>query len=146
MSKLTTRGNVVAKDFYTYPSTVIGIAGGTTANDAINIQADSDFILYKLSAFAIENPVVGGQTTSTRVLPLVTVQITDTGSGRQIFESPVPIPAIFGDGSLPFILPAPRRFASNSVISINYTNISGAAALTYDIYLTFIGVKIYVGR
>ena len=99
MSKLTTRGNVVAKDFYTYPSTVIGIAGGTTANDAINIQADSDFILYKLSAFAIENPVVGGQTTSTRVLPLVTVQITDTGSGRQIFESPVPIPAIFGDGS-----------------------------------------------
>jgi len=128
-----------AKDFYTYQSEITSIAAGANASDNINIQADSDFILYKLSFFA--DIGAAGQTADTRVLPLVTIQITDTGSGRQVFDGPLPIPAIFGDGQLPFILPSPRRFAANSTIALSYANYD--AADTYQLFLAFVGLKIY---
>ncbi len=131
-----------AKDFYVYQSEVLTIAAGANASDNINIQADSDFILYKLSFFATD--ITGasvGQTDSTRVLPSVAVQITDTGSGRQVLDGPLPIPAIFGTGELPFILPAPRRFAANSTISLSYSNFADTE--TYQLFMAFIGMKVY---
>ena len=130
---------VLDKDFYGYQSNVASIAPAANATDTINIQANSDFILQKLVFFA--DIAAAAQTASTQVLPLVTVQITDTGSGRQIFSDPMPIPMIFGTGQLPFILPNPRRFAANSTIQISYTNYD--AASTYQLFLGLIGVKIY---
>lgn len=130
---------VINKDFYIYTSNIISIAAAASASDNINIEADSDFYLQKLSFFA--DVAAAAQTDSSRVLPLVTIQITDTGSGRQLFSSETPIPAVFGYGSIPFILPNPRRFAANSVISIAYTNYE--AVNTYQLYLAFIGMKIY---
>ena len=137
---------VVRKDAYSYSSEVINLGASDNANDSINIQADSDFIIHKLTFFAIDNgqATAAQQTDSTRIIPPVLVQITDQGSGRQIFQDAMPIPNIFGTGSLPFILPSPRRVASNSVLAINYTNLSTTVA--YDIYLSFIGIKVYVGR
>jgi hypothetical protein len=127
---------ILNKDFFVYQSS---IASGANASDSINIQADSDFILQKLTFFA---DIAGAaQTSATQVLPLITMQITDTGSGRQVFSDNIPIPAIFGTGSLPFILPNPRRFASNSTIALSYTNID--AASTYRLFVQLIGTKIY---
>lgn len=128
------------KDFYVYQTNVGVMAPGASANAGVNIEADSDFILQKLACWS---EITGwAQTEANRVLPSITVQITDTGSGRQIFSESVPIPSIFGHGALPFILPNPRRFASNSMISIYMTNISDTT--TYQAtYLQFIGVKVY---
>lgn len=129
----------IAQDFYVYTSNVASIAPGANAEDSINIQADSNFLLQKITYFA---DIAGAaQTDSSRVVPLVTVQITDTGSGRQMFSDQIPIPAIFGTGKLPFILPNPRLFAANSNIAVSYTNID--AAVTYRIYLQFAGIKTY---
>ena len=132
-------GNVRRRDFYTYEAAVNAIAVGANANDIINIEADADFILQKLTFWA---DIAGAaQTAATRVLPNVSVQITDTGSGRQLMSNPIPIPAIFGSGELPFILPNPRLFRRNSTIQIAFTSFE--AAITPDILLCFIGYKIY---
>ncbi len=133
------KDNILAKDFYVYQSSVLAIAPGANATDTINIQADSDFILQKLTFFA--DIAAAAQTESSRVLPLITMQLTDTGSGRQVFSDALPIPSIFGAGELPFILPNPRRFRANTTMALSYTNYDAAA--TYNIYLQFIGLKEY---
>lgn len=127
-------------DCYVYQVNVASLAGGANTTSTINIRADANFVLHKLAMYADIAAAV--QTDSSRVLPAVTLQITDTGPGRQLFSDVVPLPSIFGAGGLPFILPGPRLFAANSTISFAFTNIS--AATTYRIYLSLIGVQIYI--
>ncbi len=127
------------RDFYIYEAAVVAIAVGASVNDVINIEADSDFILQKLTYSADLAGVA--QLESTRIVPNVTVQIVDTGSGRQLMQNPVPIPSFFGSGELPFILPNPRLFMRNSTIQVAFTSFEVAA--TPDIELAFIGYKIY---
>ena len=70
------------RDFYIYEAETIAIVVGTLTNDVINIEADSDFILQKLTFQADLAGVA--QAEATRVIPNVLVQLTDTGSGRQL--------------------------------------------------------------
>ncbi len=127
------------RDFYVYEVETIAIAVGASTNDTISIEADSDFILQKLTYAA---DIAGAsQTESTRIIPNVLLQITDTGSGRQLMQDPIPIPSFFGTGQLPFILPNPRLFMRNSTIQIAFTSFE--AAVTPDVRLAFIGYKVY---
>ena len=81
------------RDFYTYESQVTDLAVAGSANDVINIEADSDFILQKLTYQADLSGAA--QENQSRVIPNVLVQLIDTGSGRQLMQKPVPIPNIF---------------------------------------------------
>ena len=128
------------RDFYVYEAQATLLAVGASSNDVINIEADSDFILQKLAYQADLNsgdPV----TDSTRVIPNVSVQLIDTGSGRQLMQQPIPIPSFFGTGQLPFILPNPRLFMRNSTIQVAFTSFENASVPT--IRLAFIGYKVY---
>ena len=127
------------RDFFVYALELTVTANSSTAG-AIQIQADSSFELQKLSFFA--DIALADQTQSSRVLPLVTLQITDTGTGRFIFNSPVPIPAIMGDGQIPFILPTVKTFSPNSSVQITLANYS--AATDYNVNLALIGSKVFV--
>ena len=130
------------RDFYIYEArTVLGTAlvAGASSNDVINIEADSDFILQKLAYYA--DIAAATFTDSTRIIPSVTLQIIDTGSGRQLMQNPIPIPSFFGTGQLPFILSNPRLFMRNSTIQVAFTNFDAAAA--FNIQLAFIGYKDY---
>lgn len=127
------------RDFYIYESETVAIAVGASTNDTISIEADSDFILQKLTYQA---DIAGAtQLDGTRLLPNVSLQITDTGSGRQLMQNPIPIPSFFGTGQLPFILPNPRLFMRNSTIQIAFTSFE--AAITPTVRLAFIGYKVY---
>lgn len=126
-------------DFYVYEAEALLLAAGTAANDIITIEADSNFVLQKLNYIA--DIAAAAFTDSTRPIPLVTIQLTDTGSGRNLMSNPTPIPSIFGTGQLPFILPNPRVFLRNSTIQVAFANFD--AAVTYGIRLAFIGYKIY---
>lgn len=129
----------VAYDFYTYEEDFTALVSGSSAQGSINIQADSDFVLQKLCYFA---DIAGAaQTNDSRVVPLVTLQIVDAGSGRQLFEAPAPVNSVFGYGALPFILPRPRVFFARSTVDISVANFS--AATDYDLRLSFIGYKAY---
>lgn len=129
----------IAKDFYIYQEDFSGLVNSTSATGNITIQADSDFILQKLTYFV---DIAGAvQTDSSRVIPLITLQIIDAGSGRNLIETPAPISSLFGEGDLPFILPTPRVFFARSNIELTVANFS--AATTYNLRLSFIGYKAY---
>lgn len=130
---------VIAEDMFTYTLPVTSIASGATATDFIQIEAESDFLIQKLSYFA---DIAGAtQTLSSVVVPLVSIVILDTGSGRQIMNNAVPIPSLFGDGREPYILPIPKLFTKNSRINVTFANFS--AGTTYRLWLNFLGKKIF---
>jgi hypothetical protein len=129
----------IRRDFYIYESEALALAPAGNANDIINIEADSDFILQK---FAFQADIAAAAYTRfTAPEPLVTIQLIDSGSGRQLMQNPIPVASFMGNGQLPFILPNPRKFLRNSTIQIAYNNFD--AAVTYNIRLAFIGYKIY---
>lgn len=130
----------VLRDFFVYATPSIAVAGvvGTQASTVIQVQADSDFELMKLSFFA--DTALAAQTASTRILPLVTVQITDQGSGRALFSTPLAIPSIMGDGQIPYILPTTKIFSATSAIGIDLVNFS---AVAYNVRIVLSGSKIF---
>lgn len=135
------QGNVsrTIKDFYIYRTTYDSLTFGTSQTDSFTVEADSDFMLHKLAAFA---DIAGAaQTSDTQVVPLATALITDTGSGRQLSSGAIPIPSYFGTGRLPFILPMPKLFLARSVVQVQVENFS--ASTDYNIKLAFIGYKIF---
>ena len=129
----------VRRDFYIYEAEALALAPAGSANDIINIEADSDFILQKFAWQA--DVAAAAYTDSTRPWPNVTIQLVDSGSGRQLMQNPIPVTSFMGTGELPFILPNPRKFLRNSTIQVAFTNFD--AAVTYNIRLAFIGYKIY---
>lgn len=128
------------RDFYVYRAlfTALGVAGQQNQN--INIEADSNFYLTALTYFA--DLAGAAQTDSTRVIPLVTVQATDSGSGRNLFNGAVPVSAVFGQGDRPARLVHPRLFQRTTSIAIQVVNFSAATTYT-NLYLCFIGFKVY---
>ena len=135
------KGNRWTQDYYTYLFNAgAALAAAANATAVVPVEADSTFVLVKMAYFA---DIAGAaQTDSTFVVPLVTVSITDTGSGRNLQQNPVPIDAIAGRGQLPFVLPVPREFQANSSIQCTFSNFS--AATTYaNLRLMLIGYKKY---
>lgn len=125
-------------DFFIYtPGKFVTLGAGATLTQNINIQADSDFCLQKLTFQADLAGVA--QTASGVIVPNVNVLITDSGSGRQLMNNVLPLTLIFGTGQIPFILPKPKWFAANSNVVIALTSFE--AAVTPSIQLAFIGFK-----
>lgn len=127
------------RDFFVYTIAFAALAAGTSTQGAIQIQADSDFELQKLTHFS--DIAAAAQTDSTRVIPLVTLQLTDTGNGRQMFSAPVAMGAIMGDGQIPFILQTSKIFTRNASVTVEVANYSAATA--YNLRLMLIGSKIF---
>lgn len=125
-------------DHFTYTAVVQGIAAGASASALINIEANSDFVWLKTAYMA---DVAGAaQTDSSRVIPLVKVAITDSGSGVNLQNVPVDVSTIAGHEGLPLNLAQPRVFSANSNISLTFSNYS--AATTYgNVAISFIGYR-----
>lgn len=130
----------VLLDFFIYRAQAAALGAGASQAVTVNIQADSAFILDKMSVFA--DLAGAAQTDSTRVIPLVTLQITDGGSGRNLQNGPIPLSSIAGNGELPFVLPQPRVFVANSSITFTFTNFSLATTYT-NVFLSLIGRKVF---
>jgi hypothetical protein len=131
--------NYGAFDFFIYEVDFSSIAPAGSSTQSFTVQQEADFLLTKITmtpdiaAAAYVNAAVP--------VPLVTIMINDTGSGRNLMSSAVPLPSIFGNGGLPFILPRQRLFVASSVVNITLTNYD--AATTYNIRLAFIGEKAF---
>ena len=133
----------VARDFYVYEEdfSSADLVSGATVNGSIEIQADSDFVWQKAAYFAADADAgATAQTDSGRNLALSTVQLIDTGSGRNLLELAAPVPSIFGTGQLPFVLPIPRLFFARSTIPVQLSNFGADAQ---SVRLSFIGYKAY---
>ena len=135
----STQPRVIAEDYFVYNIRFQTLNSGDTQTGFIQIEADSDFLIQKLAYFSALDG--SQQTFNTTDVPLVTVTIVDTGSGRQLMNNPVPVSDIFGNGFLPYILPTPKLFTKNSRINVNVFNF-GAEDYA-NLWLNFQGKKIF---
>lgn len=129
-----------SEDMFWYPIPILGLTAGSTQRGSVTIQKDADFEWQLSSFFAY----VDGDDPITVVdveVPLVNIEIVDGGSGRNLTDGAVPIPAFFGDGKLPYVLPQPRIFKATSTVQINATSV--AQNTDYELYLLLHGVKIF---
>lgn len=128
----------IARDFFTYViALTTPIAPAATQAGNVTLDADSDFVWQKFTAYADIGDA--GQTLADGVIPGLTLLVTDTASGRSLSNVPVPLAAYSGNGQLPFILPTPKIFKASGQITVNLLNISDQ---TYSsVYLCFHGQK-----
>lgn len=134
---------IISDEFYVYSTgrPAAALAPAATSATNIQIQADSDFLVEKLSFNA---DIAGAtQTESGRLLPNVHVLITNTSSGRQLMNVQFPLTGIFGGGELPFILPRQYLVPASGTMQIQL--VSFEAAVSPFITLNFIGRKLYWG-
>lgn len=109
-------------------------------NETIQIGDDGDFYCTCLTYQA---DIAGALLTeASNIIPLVTVNIIDTGSGRNLMNDPVPLAAVAGDGKRPMRFPRPRIFARNSTIQLKFFPFL-VAGTTYTIQFILGGYKNY---
>lgn len=129
------------EDYFWYVTTPANISSvATPQQSVIQIDADSEFLWIATSYSA--NIAGAALTEATNVIPLVTVQIQDGGSGKFLSNAPMPLSAIAGDGKRPYRLIGPRTFAPNSTINFNWAN-QVAAGTTYTLSMVLHGIKRY---
>lgn len=126
---------------YVFP-TFSDIAVGATQQQQIIIQADSDFELRRICYHYTR--VDAAFTQSTRPIPNISIQIQDSGSGRNLFNAAVPLTSIAnGPDQQQRDMTWPKIFARNSTIVVQLTNFDAAVA-DGDTRLSFFGRKIYI--
>ena len=128
------------RDYFVYTVNLGSLAAAATANVNAAISADSDFWMTGLTFFS--DLALAAQTDSTRVIPLITLQMTDTGSGRQLFSAATPLCNIAGYGALPYRLIHPRYFGRSTTIQLTDANYSAATTYT-NTFISLIGFKIF---
>jgi hypothetical protein len=133
---------VNGSDYFWYSTRILGISSAApAATGIINLDADSNYYCCALTYFA---DIAGAAVAeSTWILPLVTLNIVDSGSGKALMNAPQIIPAIMGDGKRPYRLVRPRVFMANASIQLSFNAGLMAAGVTYNISVTLHGYKVY---
>lgn len=125
---------------FVYSFNIASIANGDTEQDTINFNTNSIFLWMKTTYSADIDGAV--QTDSSRVIPLVAVQLNNSGADRDIFDQPQRLDNVFGTVGLPNFWPKPMVFEGNSNLLGTFTNLS--AATTYvNMQVSLIGLRAY---
>lgn len=128
-------------EFFTYGISFLAVAPAAIVDKILTLDASSDF-LWLYSAWSAATS--GGNTAwaeATRQLPSSTIMLTPGDTNAQMMSQAVPVGHIFGSGEMPFVLPAPRKLPARTTLEFVFTNLD--STITYDIYLSLIGVKQY---
>lgn len=129
---------------FTYSIDYASLATATNINGNFTTDNDSDFIITKTTFYSAP-ATTAGPTASNKIIPWLTVLLTDSGSGRNLMDGPVMVSSMFGSGELPFIWSMPYKVSGNSTITANLANITTGAGEAYVTRLQFHGVKIFYG-
>lgn len=127
----------LAKEFFTYTGDLTSLAAGASNADQVNIEADSDFLINKVT-FSCYDAANGALVAN----PNITVQITDGASGRNLFDTAQNIGNIAGTAQLPGVWPVAKLLRAKSTLTVTFANRSAAAY--YNIELSFLGTKLYL--
>jgi hypothetical protein len=129
-------------DYFWYQTRITGISSVAPAgNGIINLDADSNF--YCCALTSVTDIAGAAYEESTAPLPLVTLLITDSGSGKALSNGPLLIPGMTGDGKRPYRFVRPRVFMANASIQLAFNGQFLAAGTTYNIQILLHGYKVY---
>lgn len=129
LSFLSPSANQIDITFY---GTLITLTAGQSLPSQINIDAGTDFYWFASSYQASVAGSAYDPTDKIPVIPLVNVVITDTGSQRNLMNTPIPITTIAGSGQLPYRLLLPRLFKANSIVQFSWTSFEASVADTIN--------------
>jgi hypothetical protein len=132
-------GRTYWEDYYAYVVSLATLASGATAQLNFTIETDSDFEWIQTSQGSLRNATTGFPAQAN----LLTLQIQDGGSQRNLMSLAAPVLAIGGSGQLPYINPIPRIFKKRTPVNLTLTNLDTVAI--DQIYLVFEGRKIKTG-
>jgi hypothetical protein len=119
---------------------VASLAAGASASRTIQFDQNSSFNWLR-TTYTV-NISGDAEEQSLLILPEVTLQITDQGNGMSFMNAPVPIYALAGTGSLPYVLPTPQLIQPNASFIYQFANFS--AGSTYiNLYVQFHGYRIF---
>lgn len=139
-------GQRFTSDYFIYgigPGTngAIGnLASAATSQQQITIQADSDFEWDYTTVYGQINGATASPLPDNIDIP-ITVLITDGGSGRQLFNAPIPVTSLAGLGREPYILPQKRIFMGKSTVTFAFVNFGSATVNNF--FLSLHGRKIF---
>jgi hypothetical protein len=143
LTYLARQGKVInAIEYFSYnlEFDAIPALGSVTGN--IQIQSDSDFVCVYMSG---AQQLVGPSLDNAGVTqtPAGLLQLTDTGTGKTMFNQPVFGGLVLGQGGFPYLLPAPRTFAAQTAIKVDWTDLFNATAQTTNFYFVLQGARVY---
>lgn len=123
-----------AKDSFVYSCFFDPLAASDSDQRTIQINEDAGFLICGM--------VRTGRDTGTHALttPAVTLNITDNGSGRELFDNDQDIENIAGTAQLPAIWPYPKLVKRSSSLLVSANNL---VATAIDLRLALIGFKIF---
>ena len=128
-------------DPFTFGINFTPLAASNTATDQFITQGDSGFAIVK-TTFVISSDVnvfVANISDTPKFAPQV-VMLSDSGSGRDLANTPVPINSLFGNGERPFIWSKPKVLDPNSTLTARIQNL---VATAFNVRLSFHGFKIF---
>lgn len=132
-----------AKDFFGYGMLISDLAPGNSAPGSFTVDAAFDFLWIKGTMIAFDDAGAPYDPMGFNGIPNLTIVITDTGSGRNMMNIPLPVAGLFGTGPLPFILPTSKLFKARATVSANVVN-NDAAVTFSSIYLNFLGTQAFL--
>jgi hypothetical protein len=136
-------GSIVQGDGFVYTYNIIFAASlAAAANSTVTLQFDQVTVFKWVRTTCYANIADASQLDSTRVLPCVTLKITDAGSGMAFMNSPVPMFDVAGHGDLPYVLPTPQFVLANAVLQFTALNITAGTTYT-NLMLQLHGYKLY---
>lgn len=132
----------IREQLYFYQVNIADLATGATSSPtALAIQGDAPFVIQAGMLWAVNNAAQTNINPANRVCPLITVQLNDQSGPGNLQNIAVPVQNLFGVDGIPYAWPRQYTMPANSQLTITATNYD--SALTYDLYFTFIGVKLF---
>lgn len=129
------------RDIFFQEMDIAALNAGATTSNSFTIQNDANF-LWQAGTYMCNLATPAGELTeATNIVPEVGLTLLDQTSGRQLSQTYVPIPNMFGRGELPFILPTPRFFRANTQVTFNFLNYGAENYI--NLKLTMIGTKFF---
>lgn len=123
MPTLAANGKTYQNDKnFDYAFASIAIPSNSSGSTSIVIDSDADFEMDSLVYFAYPTNDPSPQTAANRYIPIITINIQDTGTSEFIFSQQIPIDTVCGTAGFPGKLRKPRVFASRSNVTLYYTN------------------------
>lgn len=123
------------KDFFSYTADFLPLTANLTQTQPISIQSDSDFVIVAGAAVVTDT----ANTTFLTFVPEL-VQLTDQGSGRNLFSSATHFHNVFGTAENPAYWTQPKVLDRGSTFAVQLQNLE---AVNRNVRVAFLGFKVF---